>query len=264
MTTTSSTTPRQPSTRSTTDLHVEFWGTEGPPVVLVHGSLANGADEWAAQRPLAGDGFRLIVPDRRGYGPSPAAVGEDFLVDADDLGELMSTGAHLVGHSYGGLSAMIAAARWPDATRSLTLLEAPAVAVASNDPAWRSFVAEVGRIWESDLADAEWVVEFLVAVGSDPGEFPADFLETAAALVPAFRRGRPFLEADLPFDQLAAATFPKLVVSGGHHRGFEAMSDDLAARIGASRAVVVGAGHEIQFTGELLNRELRSLWGASN
>jgi len=78
-----------------------------------------------------------------------------------------------------------------------------------------------------------------------------------------FRRGRPFYSAELPLAELASAAFPKLVVSGGHHAGFEAMSDDLALRIGASRAVVAGAGHEIQFTGTPLNEALRSLWSAT-
>lgn len=54
------------------DLFVERWGT-GTPVVLVHGSLATGTDEWQAQRPLADQGFQLVVFDRRGYGQSPAA-----------------------------------------------------------------------------------------------------------------------------------------------------------------------------------------------
>ena len=104
------------------DLYVDSWGT-GTPVVLVHGSLATGAEEWEAQRTLADEGFRLLVPDRRGNGQSPTAEGEDFLRDGDDIAELMGDGAHLVGHSYGGLGAMFAAARRPDATRSLTLLE---------------------------------------------------------------------------------------------------------------------------------------------
>ena len=78
------------------DLFVESWGT-GTPVVLVHGSLATGAEEWEAQRTLADEGFRLLVPDRRGYGKSPAAEGEDFLRDGDDIAELMGDGAHLVG-----------------------------------------------------------------------------------------------------------------------------------------------------------------------
>ena len=65
------------------ELFVDCWGS-GVPVVLVHGSLAIGAEEWQAQRPLADAGFRLVVPDRRGHGRSPATQGEDFLRDADD------------------------------------------------------------------------------------------------------------------------------------------------------------------------------------
>lgn len=72
-------------------------------MVLVHGSLATGAEEWEAQRPLAAEGIRLIVHDRLGYGRSPWAEGEDFLRDAEDIADLMGDGAHLVGHSYGGL-----------------------------------------------------------------------------------------------------------------------------------------------------------------
>jgi hypothetical protein len=49
-------------------------------------------------------------------------------------------------------------------------------------------------------------------------------------------------------------------VSGGHHEGFEAVCDDLATRIGASRAVVEGAGHELQFTGPPINEALLALW----
>jgi hypothetical protein len=78
--------------------------------------------------------------------------------------------------------------------------------------------------------------------------------------VPAFRHGRPIGEGKLPLDKLASATFPKLVVSGGHNAGFDAICDDLAARIGASRTVVRGAGHEIQFTGRPLNETLLALW----
>jgi len=260
MTTTTSHNPRP---AAATDLYVEVWGN-GTPAVLVHGSLATGTDEWSAQRPLADHGFRLIVPDRRGYGRSPAADGEDFLVDADDVADLMSTGAHLVGHSYGGLSAMIAAARRPEATLSLTLLEPPAASLAQHDPAWRALADDVRHLWNRDLPDEDWVVEFLESVGSNPAELPADLLAAAVELVPVFRRGRPFYEAVLPLTELSSATFPKLVVSGGHHAGLEAMSDELATRIGASRTVISGAGHEIQFTGAPLNEALRLLWGPTN
>ena len=133
-------------------LHFETWG-DGTRAVLVHGSLATGAEEWQAQRPLADHGFALLVPDRRGYGRSPPADGEDFLADAGDIAELMGDGAHLVGHSYGGLGAMFAAARRPDATLSLTLLEPGAFALGQQDPAARALMDRVRLVWDEDLPD---------------------------------------------------------------------------------------------------------------
>jgi pimeloyl-ACP methyl ester carboxylesterase len=244
-----------------TDLHVDAWG-KGTPVVLVHGSLATGAEEWAAQEPLANEGFRLLVFDRRGYGRSPAAAGEDFLADAEDIARIMGDGAHLVGHSYGGLGAMYAAARRPGATLSLTLLEPAAFASGQNNPAGRALFGAVRSAWDEDLPDEPWVIGFLKAVGSDPDDFPPEFLAAALPLVPVVRHARTAWETDLPFAELAAAPFPKLVVSGGHSAGFEAICDDVAGRIGAARAVVSGAGHEVQFTGKQLNERLLELWRA--
>jgi pimeloyl-ACP methyl ester carboxylesterase len=244
---------------SATRLHVDTWG-DGTPVVLVHGSLALGAEEWEAQRPLAEAGFQLLVLDRRGYGRSPAAEGEDFVRDAEDIAELMGDGAHLVGHSYGGLGALFAAARRPEATLSLTLLEPATLALGQNHPAGRALVDEVRGMWHEDTADDEWVIGFLKAVGSNPDEFPPEFLAAALPLVPVFRHGRVIWEPDLPLAEVAAAGFPKIVVSGGHSAGFDAVCDELAAQIGARRTVVAGAGHEIQFTGEAINDVLLRTW----
>ena len=87
-----------------------------------------------------------------------------------------------------------------------------------------------------------------------------ELIAAAVPLVPVFRRGRPIWKSELPLAELAAAPFPKVVVSGGHSAGFDAICDDLAQRIGASRAVAAGAGHEIQFTGPPLNEMLLALW----
>jgi pimeloyl-ACP methyl ester carboxylesterase len=242
-----------------TDLFVDSWG-KGTPVVLVHGSLATGAEEWVAQQPLVEEGFRLLVLDRRGYGRSPAATGEDFLVDAEDIAELMGDAAHLVGHSYGGLGVMYAAARRPEATLSLIVLEPGVFALGQEDPAGRALFDAVRRIWDEKLPDEEWAVRFLKAVGSDPDTFPPDFLAAALPLVPVLRGGRPPWPTDLPLAELAAAQFPKVVVSGGHSAGFDAICDDLAGRIAAARAVVAGAGHEIQFAGKPINDLLLDVW----
>jgi pimeloyl-ACP methyl ester carboxylesterase len=233
-------------------------------VVLVHGSAATGADEWQAQRPLAEKGFRLLVFDRRGYGQSPAAPGEDFLRDADDIAALMGDGAHLVGHSYGGLGVLFAAARRPDTTLSITLLEPGAFTLAEHHPAARALAAEARALWDQDLPDERWVVRFLTLVGSDPEALSPELIASAVSFAPVVRRGRATWDAELPLAELAAARFPKLVVSGGHSAAFDAICDDLAERIGASRAVVAGAGHEIQFAGPPLNEALEAHWRRSS
>ena len=53
---------------------------------------------------------------------------------------------------------------------------------------------------------------------------------------------RPPWEAEIPLDELAAAPFPKLVVSGAHNAAFDAVCDVLEERLGAERAVLPGAG----------------------
>jgi len=201
-----------------------------------------------------------MVPDRRGYGRSPAAQGEDFLVDAEDVAALMGDGAHLVGHSYGGLAVLFAAARRPDATLSLTLLEPATFSLGQHHPAARTLATEVRRLWDQDLPDQDWVIRFLQAVGSDTDVLSPELIAAAVPLVPVLRRGRPMWESELPLGALKSAAFAKLVVSGGHSAGFDAMCDELAELIGASRIAIEGAGHEVQFTGAPLNEALLVLW----
>lgn len=240
------------------ELHTEVIG-DGHRVVLIHGALANGTEEWWAQQPLADEGFRLVLADRRGYGNSPEADGEDFVRDADDIIGLLDGGGHVVAHSYGCLGAMIAAAEHPASTWSLTLLEPPAFTLAS-DAAARALVASVQTMWDVDIPDEEWLVRFLEAVGTDPDVIPPEAHDEVVTMVPLVRRSRPAWDREPPLDDLASASFPKLVVSGGHSDGFEAICDELAGRIDASRAVVEGAGHEIQFSGPPLNQLLLDLW----
>ncbi|HET7900626.1 MAG TPA: alpha/beta hydrolase, partial [Candidatus Nanopelagicales bacterium] len=95
---------------------VETSGT-GDDVVLVHGALSWGRDTFAGQLHLA-DRVRLHVVDRRGYvAAGPPVEGEvGWPVDVPDLIALLERlgGAHLVGHSYGGVDALIVAGERPD------------------------------------------------------------------------------------------------------------------------------------------------------
>jgi len=150
---------------TTSNLFVDTWG-EGPRVVLVHGSLAVGADEWQAQRPLADEGFRLLVPDRRGYGQSPAAGGEDFLRDAGDILELMGDRAHLVGHSYGGLGVLFAAARRPGEEHPHDRTSPPAGLLPAWSPASRSLAQSVLR--RAPTQRFGWPIICVAPWSSDP------------------------------------------------------------------------------------------------
>lgn len=241
------------------ELFIEAWGA-GRPVVMVHGSLATGAGEWQEQKPLAEAGYRLLVLDRRGYGNSPAAEGEDFLRDADDITEIIGDGAHVVAHSYGGLGAMFAAAQRPEAIHSLALLEPPAFTMTADNDAAVRLVDSVRGIWHEDLSNEAWFKRFLGAVGTDPASLPPAVLEEAMPLVPMVRHSRPGWDREPPVAELTSAPFPKLVISGGHNSGFDAVCNVLADRINASRVEIAGAGHEIQFTGAPLNQALLDLW----
>src|SRR3954454_7326480 len=95
----------RPGTRP---LNVVVWGT-GERVVCVHGSLSWGEFAFREQRPLA-DCHELVLPDRRGYGETAASGRADFEVDARDVAALLGESAHLVGHSYGAVVALLAAA----------------------------------------------------------------------------------------------------------------------------------------------------------
>src|SRR5687768_8785052 len=105
----------------------------GPPLIFVHGLGSSGAAAWPAQWPLA-ERWRLLFPHRPGYDESPRAGREDFAVDAGYVSELLGDGAHLVGHSYGAVVALLAAARRPRSVWSLTAIEPPASRAARGDP----------------------------------------------------------------------------------------------------------------------------------
>jgi pimeloyl-ACP methyl ester carboxylesterase len=155
---------------------------------------------------------------------------------------LSSSSAHLVGHSYGGVVSLLAAARRPEAVRSLTVIEAPAFAVAAGEPAVDAFVADITQLWAHGPDDpAAFLAAFLRLVGSrhSPPEPLSPELERGARLLMA-ERG-PW-EAAIPLDALASTTFPKLVVSGAHHDAFDAVGDVLEARLGAERAAIRARG----------------------
>lgn len=113
----------------TFDVDVE--GPEDAPVVLLLHGFPQSRHSWRLVRPhLAG--FRVVVPDQRGYSPGarPTAV-DDYRMPAlvaDALGLLDALGvgqAHVVGHDWGAAVAWQLGARHPSRVRTLTTLSVP-------------------------------------------------------------------------------------------------------------------------------------------
>jgi pimeloyl-ACP methyl ester carboxylesterase len=127
-------------------MHVERAGVSGPLLLLVHGGGVAGWDTWEAQRPLADD-YRLLVPHRPGYPPNPAIEFLDFDLQARALTELIEPGTHVVGHSYGGVVSLLAAARVPERVRSLTVIEPPTFGLARARPDVERLMEQVAEIW---------------------------------------------------------------------------------------------------------------------
>ena len=98
---------------------------DGPIVVLIHGTQSN-AQAWLDVANRLADGYHCIVMNRRGRAPG-AAPGPEYRIDAEvaDIHALIDhvgTDVSLVGHSYGGTLALLAALDLPG-LRSLVLYE---------------------------------------------------------------------------------------------------------------------------------------------
>jgi pimeloyl-ACP methyl ester carboxylesterase len=101
---------------------------DGPPVILLHGFPDDIHAYDGAAPLLAEQGWRVLVPYLRGYGPtrflSPAtprsgeqaALGHDLL---DFMDALSIPRAVLGGYDWGGRAACVVAALWPERARAL-------------------------------------------------------------------------------------------------------------------------------------------------
>src|ERR1700722_15183166 len=120
-------------------------------VILLHG-FPQDRRCWESVAPvLAGEGYRVLAPDLRGYSPgaSPAArsayrnseLAADVLALADAAG---AQRFHLAGHDWGAVLAWYVAGRHPERVASLAALSVPhpqafITAMASSSQALRSW-----------------------------------------------------------------------------------------------------------------------------
>ncbi len=231
-------------------LHVDRLGN-GPRVVFVHGSMSNGLETFGPQRGLA-DEFTVELLDRRGFGQSAARTGRvDFDLDADDLLAIAGDGAHLVGHSYGAVVSLVAAARRPSVVRSLTVIEPPAFGVARGIAIVDRVDARMRDVFLTPSDDpAAWLMAFLRGVGYAASS-PVSLSESEASDVRSSMTERYPGEALPDLEAIAAAGVPSLVVRGDWLRAsgrardlggaaFRAIAETVAARLEAPLVTLPG------------------------
>ncbi len=176
------------------NLHVVQAGpVDGPLLILLHG-FPECWYGWNAQIvPLAERGFRVWVPDQRGYNQSdkPAGVAAYALdtLAADVIALIDAAGrqkAVVVGHDWGAAVAWWVAATQPDRVERLVVLNVPHPAVmkrfATRNP------GQMLRSWYIGFFQLPWLPETLARLGnyaalvrtlktsSRPGTFSADDL----------------------------------------------------------------------------------------
>lgn len=127
-------------------IHYTRTGGDKPPLILLHGLMTNGLCWTALARELEAV-YDVIMPDARGHGlsdvPGHGYRYEDHAADVAGLIHALNLPSTLLlGHSMGGMTAAVAAARNPDLFRGLVLA----------DPSFLS--PEMQReVRDSDVAD---------------------------------------------------------------------------------------------------------------
>ncbi len=243
---------------------------EGPPVLVLHGGpamehsyLLPGLEPLARER-------RLVFYDQRGSGRSEAPLDsasitlENFLADIDSVrAALGHERVTLLGHSWGGLLAVLYASSRPERVRSLVLMstiepgqryrtetaERQRAAQSPEDSAAISelVASEAFQRRDRDAVNQLYRLSFRSSL-ADPRraeELPVSFTERtarAAGTLPALLLG-PVAPYDY-WDRLPEITAPTLVVHGADDPIPPDMAREVAEKIPDARVVVLDdAGH---------------------
>lgn len=171
-------------------VHYQRAGTEGPPVVLLHGG---GVDEstltWKATIGQLAEDYRVYAPDWPGYGASEALAGEhsngryvDVLRSFLDAVGLDS--ATLVGMSMGGAAALGVALAAPERVDRLGLVDSYGLGrVVPAGSFWYTMARAPGtELGWSTLGFTDALTRtYLSNVVHDAGNVPPDFVDDVRA-----------------------------------------------------------------------------------
>ncbi|UYO98055.1 alpha/beta hydrolase [Microbacterium sp. M28] len=163
-------------------------GSDGPPLVLLHG-LAGSSREMVPTARALSENFRVLLVDQRGHGSSTRRSADlsrkAFVADVVHVLERYAPGERsiLVGQSMGAHTAFLTAAERPDLVESLVMLEGHVG--GSDDPRDAVRLGEFFASWPVPFVDEAHARAFL---GSDAivDAWIADLESTDDGLRPRF------------------------------------------------------------------------------
>ena len=218
-------------------------------VVFVHGAGSFGSAAWPRQHGMA-LAYDALFLRRHGFDPVAEPVESSFAEDtaiilrslADD--GRGAAGGHIVAHSQGAISAMMAAVERPDLVYSLTLVEPACLSLTAELPATAAHRALMEPLFEvrHQLGDDDYEREFLRRAFAAEGHAPSTPEAQRAAR--RLRLQAPPWQAPL---QIVPGV-PTLVLTGGWEPLYEEIAGYLR-ETGALHRTAAG-GHRPQDSAE--------------
>lgn len=230
---------------------------EGPAVLLLHGQPGLASD-WRAVASLLNSDFRVVIPDRPGYGRSSFSAPGGFASNAEAALALMD---HLGiknfvvgGHSWAGVVALVLRQRVPERVTGTVLVGS----VRPGEPlglldrllASRGFGTAAFKVASATLAHplGRALIERWLGGSARAAMAEMNRYESASTMWASFAKEQRALLTELP--ELRAAPDPKagpvVVLTGSTDRVVDpAVAKRLAAELGTTAKLIVveGAGH---------------------
>jgi pimeloyl-ACP methyl ester carboxylesterase len=142
---------------------IEFGGS-GPGILLLHGLMGRATTWWPVAQWLTRYG-RVAGLDARGHGRSPHRGGgwrtEDFVADAAAIVRALEPPVVVIGHSMGGLHAMVLAATHPALVRAIVVEDMAPDQRGRTIGSWRAYFES----WPVPFTSLAHVREFFTPLG---------------------------------------------------------------------------------------------------
>jgi esterase len=135
----------------------ELGDPAAPPVLMVHGIMGH-SWEWDTLLDALAEDFRVLAVDQRGHGASDWAADYSAAALADDLAELIARSGtapvRLIGHSLGGMAALLLAADRPGLVERLVVIDVGPETL-SSDFGTEELPGMLAAMAEASYADAD-------------------------------------------------------------------------------------------------------------